>query len=95
MPSGTYHKCECVNKSGQWGIVWDFIWNEIYSYDNYTLIPALKDDYIANLSTYDPDNNCNNSSMWLTLYDDNKHEYTMIFLRQNIIEVNTSVIPTR
>lgn len=95
MPSGTYHKCECVNDYGWWGIAWGITSAELYSHDNYTLIPALKDEYIADLSMYDPDNNCNNSSMWITIYDDNKHEYTMIFLRQNIIEVNTSVIPTR
>lgn len=50
------------------------------------LRPMLK-GYTANLSEYDPNNQCDNPSMWVN-YDDNA-----IFLRQNLIEIDTDSIP--
>lgn len=50
------------------------------------LRPMLK-GYTANLSEYDPNNQCDNPSMWVN-YNDN-----VIFLRQNIIEIDIESIP--
>lgn len=43
--------------------------------------------YTADLSEYDPNGECNNSSMWISF---NNHA---VFLRQNLIEVDMGAIP--
>ena len=47
----------------------------------------MLEGYTADLSEYDPNGQCNNSSMWLSI---NGH---YAFLRQNIIPIDMEAIP--
>lgn len=95
-PPETGKQCEVVvNKSHMTvGVAWNSPWQQSTDNEDDRYLRPMLDNYLADLSAYDPDGQYNNTSMWIGLYDGyNTSRY--MFLRQNIVEVNTGVIPNR
>lgn len=89
-PPGTYSP-EAVYRSGNIGIKWSDFWR-IDSDSPYHLEPML-DRYTADLSQYDPNNKCNDSRMWIKIYDSNGDSSEIVFLRQNVLDIDSASIP--
>ena len=51
------------------------------------------DNYMTDLSEYDPDGNYNNSKYWIYLTKEDGNSSMQYFMRQNIIDINTAAIP--
>ena len=76
------------------GIKWNRPWGQTTDNREDRYLRPMLDKYLADLSEYDNDGAYKNTRMWIPIYDGyNTTKY--IFMRQNIIEVNTSVIPNR
>ena len=76
------------------GIQWSRPWAQTTNNREDRFLRPMLDNYLADLSEYDNDGGYKNTKMWIPIYDGyNTSKY--IFMRQNIIEVNTSVIPNR
>ena len=76
------------------GIKWNRPWGQTTDNREDRYLRPMLDKYLADLSEYDNDGAYKNTRMWIPIYDGyNTSKY--IFMRQNIIEVNTSVIPNR
>lgn len=91
-PPGTYAP-EAVYYSGDpdIGIKWSDFWR-ISSDSPYHLEPML-DGYTADLSQYDPNNKCNDSSMWKQIYNGDGMPTKIVFLRQNVLDIDSASIP--
>ena len=76
------------------GIQWSRPWAQTTDNREDRFLRPMLDNYLADLSEYDNDGGYKNTKMWIPIYDGyDTSKY--IFMRQNIVEVNTGVIPNR
>ena len=76
------------------GIKWNRPWGQTTDNREDRYLRPMLDQYLADLSEYDNDGAYKNTKMWIPIYDGyGTSKY--IFMRQNIVEVNTGVIPNR
>ena len=76
------------------GIKWNRPWGQTTDNREDRYLRPMLDKYLADLSEYDNDGAYKNTKMWIPIYDGyGTSKY--IFMRQNIVEVNTGVIPNR
>lgn len=76
------------------GIKWNRPWGQTTDNREDRYLRPMLDKYLADLSEYDNDGAYKNTRMWIPIYDGyDTSKY--IFMRQNIVEVNTGVIPNR
>lgn len=96
-PPSSYKYCEGVYYSGNGDA--NVEWTPQYGPTTETLLDENNyyyfslDNYMTDLSAYDPDGNYNNSNYWVYLTKEDGNSNMQYFMRQNIIDVNTAAIP--
>lgn len=96
-PPSSYKHCEGVyySANGDVGVKWAPQYGPttetIPDENNYYYFSL--DNYMTDLSEYDPDGNYNDSKYWIDLSKEDKYSNALYFMRQNIIDVNTAAIP--
>ena len=97
-PPASYKYCKGVYYSGNGDVGVD--WTPQYGPSTETILDENNyyyyfslDNYMADLSEYDPDGNYNNSKYWIYLTKEDGNSSMQYFMRQNIIDINTAAIP--
>lgn len=85
-PTADWFKPRAVAGNGVVDVCWGTHAKEGIPESEYELRPAMA-GYTMDLSEYDPNNQCNNGSMWVW------YKNHSVFLRQNLIEVDVNAIP--
>ena len=96
-PPSSYKYCEGVyySQNSDVGVKWtpryEPTTETIVDENNYYYFSL--DNYMTDLSEYDPDGNYNDSKYWIDLSKEDEYSNALYFMRQNIIDVNTAAIP--
>ena len=96
-PPSSYKCCEGVyyEANGDVGVNWtpQYGPSTETSKDENNYYYFSLDNYMTDLSEYDPDGNYNNSNYWMYLTKEDGNSNMQYFMRQNIIDINTAAIP--